>query len=132
MVTGVLDKMFGFWSLPETKKSLFISRLYKALVELLKRFHHDWTNGNIDQQKVMIVQFDRMMQDFDGLMDDIIRFINITPSNALKDDIKKTADKQRNFKSKHQYDLSKFGLTEEQIKVDCKMIYDTFLNKNEA
>ena len=132
LVTGVLDKKFGFWSLEKEKRDRFIRRLYKALVELLKRFHHDWTNGNIDQQKVMIVHFDRMMQDFDGLMDDIIRFINITPSNALMDDIKKTADKQRNFKSKHQYDLSKFGLTEEQIKVDCKMIYDTFLNKNEV
>ena len=42
-----------------------------------------------------------------------------------------TAEKQRNFKSKHKYDLSKFGLTEQQIKDDCQIIYDTFLNAND-
>ena len=132
LVTGVLDKKFGFWSIDKDKRDRFIRRLYTALVELLKRFHHDWTSNKIDKDKVMIVHFDRMMTDFDGLMDDIIHFINITPSNELMDDIKETAEKQRNFKSKHKYDLSKFGLTENQIKTDCKMIYETFLNNDEV
>ena len=39
LVTGVLDKRFGFWSLPEDKRSFYLNRLYNALVELLLRFH---------------------------------------------------------------------------------------------
>ena len=132
LVTGVLDKKFGFWSLDKDKRNRFIRRLYRALIELLKRFHHDWTNDKIDKNKVMIVHFDRMMSDFDGLMNDIIQFLEINPSEILINDIKKTAEKQRQFKSKHKYNLEKFGLTNQQIKDDCKMIYDTFLNSNEA
>ena len=131
LVTGVLDKKFGFWSLSQDKRNHFIKKLYQALVELLKRFHYDWTNNNIDKSKVMIVHFDRMMTDFDGLMTDIIKFTDSKTNDKLLADIKKTADSQRAFKSKHKYDLEKFGLTEKQIKDDCKVIYDTFLNDYE-
>jgi len=71
-----------------------------------------------------------MMNDFEGLMNDITNFINITPSQDLIDDIKKTAEQQRAFKSKHKYNLDKFNLTESQIKSDCEVIYKTFLNNN--
>ena len=130
LVTGVLDKKFGFWSLDEQKRTQFIQRLYQALIELLTRFHYDWTNNNIDKTKVMIVHFDRMMNNFEDLMPDIISFIEKSPSDELLNDIKKTAEQQRAFKSKHKYNLDKFGLTEDQIKSDCKIIYDTFLNNN--
>ena len=66
----------------------------------------------IDKDKVMIVHFDRMMNDFDGLMKDIMNFIEIEPTQNLINDIKITSEKQRSFKSKHKYDLDKFGLTE--------------------
>jgi len=128
LVTGVLDKKFGFWSLEKSKRDRFIKRLYGALVELLKRFHYDWSNDNINKDRVMIVHFDRMMNDFEGLMNDILLFLNIDASNELMDDIKKTAEKQKQFKSKHKYDLNKFGLNANQIKKDCQIIYDTFLN----
>jgi len=128
LVTGVLDKKFGFWSLEKNKRDLFIRRLYSALVELIKRFHQDWSSGKIDKNKVMIVHFDRMMNDFDGLMNDIIDFLQITPSEELINDIKITSEKQKIFKSKHKYDLSKFGLTEQQIQDDCEFVYQSIIN----
>lgn len=128
LVTGVLDSMFGFWSFPEGKRQHFINRLYRALVELQLRFHDDWTNGKIDKSKVAIIQFDRMMNDFDGLMDEVLPFIGHKPSDSFINDIKETADKQRAYRSGHKYDLSKFGITEQQIKNDCEVIYSTFLS----
>ena len=128
LVTGVLDKKFGFWSQPENKRNHFINKLYNGLVQLLLRFHSDWTNEKFDKSRVMLVPFDRMMSDFDLLMIEIIDFIDHPPSDILKKDIQKTAENQRNFKSDHKYDLAKFGLSEEQIINDCKPIYDTFLN----
>jgi hypothetical protein len=128
LVTGVLDKMFGFWSLPESKRTLFISRLYNAFIELLIRFEKDWSNGNIDKSKVMIVHFDRMMNNFDELMDDIIKFTGQESSDYLLDEISVTSEKQKAFMSKHKYDLEKFGLSEEKIKKDCKKYYETFIN----
>ena len=58
LVTGVLDKKFGFWKLEKEKRDHFIEKLYTALVELLKRFHYDWINNNIDKNRVMIVHFE--------------------------------------------------------------------------
>ena len=128
LITGVLDKRFGFWSLPEEKRSHFIDRLYNALVQLLLRFHADWKNGKIDKSRVFIVHFDRMMFDFDNLMDEILEFMDHPPSETMKKDIHETAEKQRNFQSGHKYDLDKFGLNSDQIKSDCALIYETFMN----
>ena len=87
----------------------------------------DWINGRIDKNKVMIVRFDQMMSNFDDLMEKIISFTEHNASNELKEDIVKVAHSQREYKSKHQYNLEKFGLTKERIKTDCKDIYETFL-----
>jgi len=127
LVTGVLDKKFGFWSMPKEKRQHFINRLYNALKELLLRFHDDWTTNKIDKNKVLIVRFDDMMNDFDSLMDKILNFVNHEPDSIFLEDIKITSEKQKQFKSNHKYDLEKFGLTEEQIKKDCEKVYKTFL-----
>ena len=130
LVTGVLDKKFGFWKLPEEKRQHFIKRLYHGLVQLMLRFHADWTENRIDKSKVMIVPFNRMMSDFDSLMYEILEFTEHKISNELKNDIKETAKKQSQFKSGHKYDLEKFGLSEEQIRSDCKSIYTTFIDSD--
>ena len=128
LVTGVLDKRFGFWSLPKEKRTLYIGRMYRALVQLLLRFHSDWVNDRIDKTKVMIIRYDRMMSDFDELMEDILSFVDYTPTEELVKEIQNTALEQRNYKSKHTYDLNKFGLNESQIKEDCSKVYETFLS----
>ena len=128
LVTGVLDKKFNFWSLGSAIQRRFIKRLYKALVELMNRFHEDWTNGKIKKEKVLIVKFDFMMSDFENLMESILVFLEIEKNSDLAQSIKATAKDQRAFKSKHQYDLNRFGLTEKKIKSDCEKIYRTFLS----
>ena len=128
LVTGVLDKKFNFWSLDEKIRMRFIDRLYNALIELLNRFHHDWTNNNINKENVLVVRFDIMMNDFETLMNQIINFIDIEKKDSLAKVIQDTAESQKSYKSKHKYDLEKFGLTEDRIKMDCKAIYQTFLS----
>jgi len=128
LVTGVLDKKFNFWSLDERLQSRFIERLYTALVQLLNRFHDDWTSGNINKEKVHIVRFDTMMTEFEPLMASILEFIQVEPTSELTKQIQITAEEQRQYKSGHKYNLKKFGLTEERIRQDCEQIYRTFLN----
>ena len=128
LVTGVLDKRYNFWSLDEKIRSRFVERLYIALVELLNRFHDDWTNERINKEKVLIVQFDSMMSHFETLMEEIMDFTDVEPSEELKQTIQITAENQRRYKSNHTYNLEKFGLTEEKIRKDCENIYHTFLD----
>ena len=127
LVTGVLDKRFHFWSLNESIKKRFIERLYRALVELLIRFHEDWENGNINKEKVFIIRFDSMMNEFDILMDKLLGFLDVEKNDELIQKIKQTSEDQKQYKSGHKYDLEKFDLTENIIRNDCKKIYDTFL-----
>jgi len=128
LVTGVLDKMFGFWNLPIKKRNLFIKRLYMGLVELLNRFTYDWNNNKINKNNVLIVDFNRMMTDFDSLMHEIITFTEHKPNEGLLNNIKTTSEKQKKYISKHKYNLDKFNLTENKIKKDCSKFYETFIN----
>ena len=128
LVTGVLDKKFNFWSMPKEKRQQFIEKLYTALKELLLRFHDDWVNDRIDKKRVMIVRFDQMMSNFDILMGEILEFVDFKGTKEFMNDIKKTSEKQKIFKSEHNYNLEKFGLSEDRIKKDFSKIYETFLS----
>ena len=126
LITGVLDKRFKFWSLKKPIRDRFIQRLYIALVELLNRFLIDWKSNRIDKRNVLIIPFDKMMENFEMVMDDVLSFLDIKNNENLKKEIFDVAQVQRNYKSKHNYNLSRFGLKESQIKDDCKNIYKTF------
>ena len=130
LVSGVLDKRFGFWSLPEPVRRRWIERVYTALIDLMRRFHDDWTAGRIPRDRVLIVRFDRMMQDFEGQMADIADFVGHTPDAQVKAEIVRVAENQRRFQSPHGYDASRFGLDEERIRRDCAFWYQAFLGSD--
>jgi len=127
LVIGVLDRGFGFWSLPVEVRKRWLDRMYKAWVLLLQKFHEDWMSGAIDKKRVFIVRYDRMMMDFEGLMDEMCLFLGHEMTPALRATIHTRGEKQRSYESEHRYDLEKFGLTEAQIRRDCAFFYETFL-----
>jgi omega-hydroxy-beta-dihydromenaquinone-9 sulfotransferase len=127
LVTGVLDKRFGFWKLPEATRTRYIERLYAAFILLLQTFHDDWVGGKIPRDRVMLVRFDRMMKDFDGLMAEMLPFLGVTNTPELDAEIVRVAAEQRKFESKHKYDAGKFGIEEARIRRDCAFVYETFL-----
>jgi hypothetical protein len=127
LVVGVLDRAFGFWTLPAETRQRWLDRMYQAWVLLLQKFHEDWTNGSIDRRRVFLVRYDRMMMDFEGLMDEMCPFLGHELTPALRATIRTRAEKQRTYESEHRYDLEKFGLTEAQIRRDCAFFYETFL-----
>ncbi len=127
LVSGVLDNAFGFWSLPEEVRQRWLDRLYHGLVDLQLRFAEHWNTGAIDRERVFLVHYDRMMGDFDGLMSDMHAFLGHEPTEAQRKAVAARAEKQRAYKSKHKYDLAKFGLDADRIREDCAAFYETFL-----
>ena len=127
LVIGVLDRAFGFWKKPEAIRQRWLDRMYKGWIMLFRRFHDDWTSGAIDHKRVYVVRYDRMMADFDGLMEEVCPFLGQEMTPELRATIKAKADKQRAYKSEHKYNLEKFGLSEERIRQDCAFFYETFL-----
>ena len=69
------------------------------------------------------------MQQFDVVMEEILEFTDVKATAELQQQIEQVAEKQRHYKSEHKYDLARFGLTEERIRRDYAVIYDTFLNQ---
>lgn len=126
LVTGVLDQAFGFSKLPKDKQDRCIERLYQGFLQIARLFHDDWVAGRLPKENIMLVHFDRMMTDFDGLMDELLPFVGHEPSEELMATIKKTADKQRGYASKHKYSLSQYGLSAERILADYAFFYETF------
>jgi hypothetical protein len=127
LVTGVLDKAFGYHSQPDAVRQRYNERLYVALVDLFRRFHDDWTAGRIDRSRVMVVSYERMMRDFDGLMAEMIPFFDMHPTPEQIAAIRATAEKQRAYQSGHRYQLERYGLDAERIRRDCAFVYDTWL-----
>lgn len=128
LVTGVLDLRFGFWKLPEAVRARYLERLYLALVELMRRFHDDWQSGRIARESVLVVRYDRMMRDFEGVMDEICAFVDHEMTAEQRAAVERTAREQRGYHSEHRYDLARFGLTEERIRRDCDFYYRAFLS----
>lgn len=127
LVTGVLDRAFGFWNKPKEVQERWLERMYNAWVLLLRRFHDDWVNGDIDRSKVFVVRYDRMMADFEGLMVDMCAFLEHPLTPELQTTFERIGSEQRRYTSAHKYNLAKYGLTEERIRRDCQFYYDTFL-----
>ena len=100
---------------------------YSQEVELFQRFHDDYESGRIDRSRVMVVSYDRMMKDFDGLMAEMVPFFGMSPTPEQLAAIKTTADEQRAYKSGHKYNLAKYGLDADRIRRDCAFVYDTWL-----
>jgi hypothetical protein len=127
LVTGVLDRAFGFWSQPEEKRNRYLNRLYDAFVLLLRRFTDDWVSGTIPHDRVFVVRYDEMMGNFDTMMPALLDFVGHPVDDELKAEIATRAAKQRAYKSGHKYDLAKFGLDADKIRRDCGFFYETFL-----
>jgi hypothetical protein len=127
LLTGVLERAFGFWSRPEALRERWLERMYAAWIMLLRRFHDHWTGGTIDRSRVFVVRYDRMMADFEGLMQEMCQFLGHEMTPRLQARVRQQGEKQRAYTSEHRYDLERFGLTEERIRADCAFYYETFL-----
>jgi omega-hydroxy-beta-dihydromenaquinone-9 sulfotransferase len=126
LLTGVTDGWFGFWKMPEAKRRHYIERLYTAFLELSRRFHEDWISGRIPKDSVYIVRYDEMMQDFEKVMTEILVFTGLPANDALREEIRSVAARQRAYKSEHTYDLERFGLSADRIRTDYAFLYETF------
>ena len=127
LVIGVLDRAFGFWSKPEAVRKRWLDRMYRAWIMLFRKFHEDWVSGAIDRNRVFVVRYDRMMLEFETVMDEMCTFLNHPMTPELRAKVHSEGEKQRKYESEHKYNLEKYGLTEEQILRDCAFYYDTFM-----
>ena len=124
LVTGVLDRRFGFWKLPQAVRDRYIIRIYEALLALSRRTIDDMKAGRADAGRVFCVPYARLMTDFEGLMKEIVVFTGTPLTAELAAGISRVAESQKTFKSGHRYDSVRYGLTAERIRNDHSFFYE--------
>ena len=132
LVSGPLDAKFGFWDLDDELRARYLERLYQGIVDLYRGFHDDWISGRIDREKVFVCSYPRLMTDYDGLMGEMYEFLEEKGAPERREAFEAQAESQRTRKSKHKYDLAKFGLDADRIRRDCAFVYEDFLQPPEG
>lgn len=127
LAVSVQEEAFGFSALGLAAQQRYLDRVYEALVFLLRRFHDHWISGRIRRDRVLVVRYDRLLADFEGVATEIMAFVGHRPSAATKEAIAQQDELQRTRTSNHRYTATRFGLSVEQIRRDCGFFYETFL-----
>ncbi len=78
------------------------------------------------KDRIILITRKELLEDFENVMREILEFFGIEITDKLKNGIEEQSRKQKEFKSKHSYNLSDFGLTEERIERDFKFIHENY------
>ena len=116
LLLSVLAQRYDWNALSQEHKHRYIMRITDALIELMYRFHRDWSTGAIDKTKCMIIPYHRLEADFEHTMRDILAFVDYTPSMTQLQVIHEQNIRQQSRKSAHRYLLQEYGLDEEMIR----------------
>jgi hypothetical protein len=125
LLSSVLDRRFGFWSLAPDIRARYCQRLQRGLITLLRRFDEDRRSGRIPANRVHIVRYERLVGDFEGAMGAILDFVGHRPEPRVIEAIRREAESQRARRSRHAYDAARFGLDPAAIQQECKFLYDS-------
>jgi hypothetical protein len=127
LLSGPLDLRFGFWNRPAEVRARWVSHVVDGIIDLYRGFHEDWTEGRLPRDRVFVCPYTRLVGDFEGVMTELLEFLEETPDAALLEQIREQAAEQTRRVSGHKYDLDRFGLDEDWIRSECAFVYDTFL-----
>ena len=123
LVSGVLEKKFQISELSWEHRSRFYQRLSTGLLDLLERFVSLWTEGKLQRDAILLVPYPRLLTDFEGMMTEVLRFTETPVTVSLNEAILSTAETQRAYQSKHQYNLEEFGLDAEDLRQKSAFFY---------
>ena len=127
LITNTLHNRFGFWGCAPELRQRTIERLYTALVGLQDRFVGDWQSGRILRNRVEIVTFPRLLNAFDATARGLLQFLDHPIDPRMEGVIRAIDASQRQRRSEHHYDLSRFGLDPERVKEDAEATHRLFL-----
>ncbi len=124
---NVLDHQWGIENIPPDKLKRYFERRYRYNIELYRYFYELQKNGEIPEDRVMVLQYDVLRSDLYQTFEKIVAFTGIKPSNELQQAIDNQAQIQKDYQRKHQViKLEEFGLTREQIAEDLSFVFEEY------
>ena len=123
----LLDLQLGVDNIPPDKLQRYVNRRYRYNIDLYRYFYDLQKNGEIPQDKVMVVRYDRLRSQLETTFNEIVDFANLNPSEALKQAVREQARSQKNYQRKHQFiELEDFALSQEQIIKDFDFVFKEY------
>jgi omega-hydroxy-beta-dihydromenaquinone-9 sulfotransferase len=125
LLASVLENGYDVWN--RTRKDdqeRWIENLYQASAAMLRSFHDAQAAGLIPDRNLCVVRYSDLLQDLELTMKRILDFVEVDPPAAFVEEVRAQAERQRNYKSRHQHSPEKFDLDPARIREDLGFVYD--------
>lgn len=127
LLAGVLENGYDVWNRTEEQdQRRWLENLYQASCEMFRSFHEAHSLGRIPERNLCVVRYTDLLHDLEPTMKRILDFIEVEPTPAFLEELRAQAERQRNYKSRHQHSPEKFDLDPERIRRDLAFVYDSF------
>ena len=115
LLRTVLQERYDWNGISQEKQMRYYSRICDALIELMRRFHLAWSTDQIDRSRCLILPYELLKSDFDGVMNRLCDFVGHDLSSSSLQIINDISQKQKTRQSHHKYRLDDFGLDESML-----------------
>ncbi len=127
LVWNSLDLQWGCDRIPPELLERFVERRYRYNVELYRYFHRLMTNGELPEDRVMVLKYDDLVADPKTACERVITFTGVEADERLRQGLIERSRQQRAYVRAHRVaPIESFGLTEERIVHDLHFVFDEF------
>jgi omega-hydroxy-beta-dihydromenaquinone-9 sulfotransferase len=127
LLASVLAHAYDVWNrTPEDAQRRWVENLYRASCDMLSSFHEAYSAGLIPERNVCVVRYEDLLDDLEPTIDRILKFVEIEPTEAFREEVRAQAERQRSYQSRHAHSPEQFGLAPERIRQDLGFVYEAF------
>ncbi len=115
---------WGLERIPEERLMAYFRLRYNMLVSHYRYGLEIERRNLVPQDQFMVVPYNRLLADLEGVFEDVVRFAELEPSEALRRHVRETAERQSNYKASHRkLGLGAFGLTVAEVLSDLSEVF---------
>lgn len=126
LAVNVQKNINNFEKLDEEKKKIYYQNLYQASLVFFKHLDKQLIEYKDLNNNILIVTHKQLKARFEETIYTICDYCEIEKTPELIKSIKKQAEKQPDFKGKHQYNLEKYGISKDKLLKDFDFIYKKY------
>lgn len=120
-----IDFRWGLAKIPDRILARYNERRYQAAIALYRYFYDLRKNGEIPEDRVLVMPYPLLLSDLRGAFEKIVDFTGIAVSDELREIVSRQAAQQKDYRRRHEvYDLARFGLSRERISRDFAFVYE--------
>ena len=118
------DSRWGLDRIPEDRLKAYFRLRYNMLVSHYKYGLEIERRGLVPRDQLMVVPYNRLLADLEGVFQDVVDFADLEPSEALCEHVRETSRRQPGYKASHRkLRLEAFGLKPEEVLSDLREVF---------